>query len=60
MLQFKGRYGGIPDVYYGRRIGELVAAGALESQGNLRRMRFSEVRLRAQPCGNVRCGLKAS
>lgn len=49
MLQSKGKYVGIPDVYYARRIAELVASGALESQGNLRRMRFSEVRLRVQP-----------
>jgi hypothetical protein len=28
-----------------RRIGELVRAGRLEAQGNLRRPRFSEVRL---------------
>src|SRR5437899_3018654 len=36
---------GIPDVYYAQRIAKLVNAGLLESQGNLRRMRFSEVRL---------------
>src|SRR5262249_6607697 len=35
---------GIPDVYYARRIAKLVKDGLLESQGNLRRMRFSEVR----------------
>jgi len=35
---------GIPDVYYAQRIAKLVKAGLLESQGNLRRMRFSEVR----------------
>jgi hypothetical protein len=35
----------LPDVYYAMRIAELVQRGELESQGNLRRMRFSEVRL---------------
>jgi hypothetical protein len=44
MMQFKGRFRGIPDVYYSQRIAELVAAGKLEAQGDLRRMRFSEVR----------------
>lgn len=34
----------LPDVYYSRRVRELVDAGVLESQGNLARMRFSEVR----------------
>ena len=37
---------GIPDVFYGMRVRKLVADGVLESQGNLARMRFSEVRLR--------------
>src|SRR5258708_15568338 len=36
---------GIPDIYYAQRIAKLVSAGLLESQGNLGRMRFSEVRL---------------
>src|SRR6267142_2826426 len=35
----------IPDIYYAQRIAKLVNAGLLESQGNLGRMRFSEVRL---------------
>lgn len=48
MLQLKGRYVGIPDVYYAKRVAELVSSGVFESQGNLRRMRFSEVRLRPQ------------
>jgi hypothetical protein len=39
------RFPGIPDVYYGQRVRRLVETGALESQGNLERMRFSEVRL---------------
>ncbi|HWU70370.1 MAG TPA: DUF3658 domain-containing protein [Pseudoxanthomonas sp.] len=39
------RYHDIPDIFYGQRVMELVASGELESQGNLRRMRFSEIRL---------------
>lgn len=35
----------IPDVFYADRVRKLVAAGKLESQGNLAFMRFSEVRL---------------
>ena len=45
MMQMKGEYPGLPDVYYSGRIAELVTAGKLQSQGNLRRMRFSEVRI---------------
>jgi hypothetical protein len=39
----------IPDVYYAQRIAKLVDAGFLEAAGNLRRMRFSEVRLPSAP-----------
>ncbi|HMQ04244.1 MAG TPA: DUF3658 domain-containing protein [Pyrinomonadaceae bacterium] len=35
----------IPDIFYAERVRKLVAAGKLESQGNLAFMRFSEVRL---------------
>jgi hypothetical protein len=45
MLQMKGEYPGLPDVYYSNRITELVAAGKLQSRGDLRRMRYSEVRI---------------
>lgn len=38
----------IPDIFYAERVRELVAAGKLESQGNLEFMRYSEVRLRAE------------
>jgi hypothetical protein len=38
-------YFDIPDVFYSQRVRELVSSGHLEAQGNLRRMRFSEVRL---------------
>lgn len=44
MMQLMGQYPRLPDIYYSGRIAELVAAGKLQSQGNLRRMRFSEVR----------------
>jgi hypothetical protein len=39
------RIPGVPDLYYAERVRHLVAAGRLESQGNLELMRFSEVRL---------------
>jgi len=45
MQSFSDGPSGIPDIYYARRIAKLVNAGLLESQGNLGRMRFSEVRL---------------
>ncbi len=37
-------YHDIPDVFYSQRVRTLVSAGQLEAQGNLYRMRFSEVR----------------
>ncbi len=36
---------GIPDIFYASRVRELVESGHLESQGDIRCMRFSEVRL---------------
>lgn len=45
MMDLKNRVEGIPDVYYANRIILLVEKGLIESQGNLKRMRFSEVRL---------------
>lgn len=38
-------YQDIPDVFYSQRVRTLVSVGQLEAQGNLHRMRFSEVRL---------------
>lgn len=35
----------VPDAFFAKRVGLLVESGQLESQGDLRRMRFSEVRL---------------
>ena len=48
MMQLKDedpRWNGIPDLYYAMRLRALVADGKLDSQGDLYRMRFSEVRL---------------
>ena len=45
MIDLENRVEGIPDVYYAKRIIYLVEKGLVESQGNLKRMRFSEVRL---------------
>jgi hypothetical protein len=36
---------GVIDVFYGQRIMRLVELGLIESVGNLKRMRYSEVRL---------------
>jgi hypothetical protein len=44
MTELKSKVAGIPDVYYSQRVAKLVSEGQLESQGSLRRMRFSEVR----------------
>jgi hypothetical protein len=38
-------YHDVPDVFYAQRVRALVSAGQLEAQGNLHRMRFSEIRL---------------
>lgn len=48
MTSIEQRPKGLPDVFYAQRIQYLVATGALESQGNLKRMRFSEVRIPAK------------
>jgi hypothetical protein len=45
MDAYPGEYLEIPDLFYGQRVRELVLAGRLVSQGNVSRMRFSEVRL---------------
>ncbi|MEI2431208.1 DUF3658 domain-containing protein [Lysobacter yananisis] len=41
------RVPGIPDSFYAKRVAEMVATGRLEAQGDLSRMRYSEVRLAA-------------
>ena len=45
MDAYPDQYLDIPDVFYSQRIRELVSGGQLQAQGNLHRMRFSEVRL---------------
>jgi hypothetical protein len=41
----EGRVVALPDVYFAQRVRYLVASGKLDSQGDLSRMRYSEVRL---------------
>ena len=43
--ELQGKIPDVPDIYYAQRVRHLVELGKLESQGNLRYMRFSEVRL---------------
>ncbi len=45
MMAIGERHPDIPDSYYAQRVAALVHSGALESQGNLDYMRYSEVRL---------------
>ena len=45
MNELPNRIDGIPDVFYASRIRILVEVGKLESQGDLRCMRFSEIRI---------------
>jgi hypothetical protein len=40
-----GKPQGLADVFYAKRVASLVEAGKLQAQGDLGRMRFSEVRL---------------
>ena len=49
MMELPSRVEGIPDIYYSKRVQKLVIDGLLESQGDLSRMRYSEVR---RPGGN--------
>ena len=45
LIEFNGRFKGIPDLYYGHRIRKLKEKGLFESQGDLKKMRYSEIRL---------------
>ena len=45
MTESTNKVEGVPDVFYAQRVVGLVEQGALLSQGNLKRMRFSEVKL---------------
>lgn len=47
MSSMPDRVPGIPDTFYAKRMAEMVAKGRLEAQGDLSRMRYSEVRLAA-------------
>ena len=45
MNEFDDDLWDLPDIFFSMRIKKLVEAGKLESQGDLRYMRYSEVRL---------------
>jgi hypothetical protein len=45
MTEHKNRITGIPDVFYAQRVSHLVETGIIESQGNLKAMRFCEIRI---------------
>jgi hypothetical protein len=45
MSSLPNRVNGIPDVFYSQRVARLVQQGLLVAEGNLRYMRYSEVRL---------------
>ena len=45
MSKLPNKVEGIPDVYYAQRGAALVNDGLLVAQGNLRRMRYSEVKV---------------
>jgi len=45
MSELPNKIQGLPDVFYAQRILHLVSEGRLLSQGDLNRMRYSEVRL---------------
>lgn len=44
MLSTRGLPSGVPDAFFAKWVRLLVESGQLESQGDLRRMRFSEIR----------------
>ncbi len=48
MGSLSGRVSGIPDVFYAQRVALLADQGRLEFQGDLSRMRHSEVRIPSQ------------
>lgn len=53
MLQLREDLPRLPDVYYVSRVAELVAHGQLEARGDLRQMRFSEVRIPPESFGRT-------
>ena len=44
IIDLEATFRGIPDVFYAQRIKTLVERGTIQSQGNLDRMRYSEIR----------------
>ena len=45
MLDMENPPKGVPDIFYSHRVKKLVKEGHLQSRGDLKRMRFSEVRV---------------
>ncbi len=45
MLQLENRFPEIPDIFYSHRIQRMVSEGLLISEGNLKFMRYSEIKL---------------
>ena len=45
MKDLEDNYYGLPDLFYGERVRALKERNLFESQGDLRKMRYSEVRL---------------
>jgi hypothetical protein len=45
MRDLEDNYYGLPDLFYGERVRALKESNLFESQGDLRKMRYSEVRL---------------
>ena len=45
MYAYPDRFDAVPDVFYGQRVLVLVGKGLLTANGNVRRFRYSEVRL---------------
>ena len=45
MSHLKQEFPAVPDIFNGQRVMALAEKGLVESQGNLQRMRYSEIRL---------------
>ena len=45
MIDLEGKYYGLPDLFYGERVRALKEKNLFESQGDLKKMRYSEVRI---------------
>ena len=44
IVGFEGEFKGIPDVFFAQRIQQFAKNGLIESQGNLNKMKYSEIR----------------